>query len=58
MPSTLRRALLCTALAAVFAPASAQTTPSYLMTRLAQLPEFSRAASTTVVYGTVDLGAL
>ncbi len=58
MPSPLRRALLCTALASVFAHASAQTTPSYLMTRLAQMPEFSRAASTMVVYGTVDLGTL
>ena len=58
MPRTFHRALLCTILAATFSPASAQTSPSYLMTRLALLPEFSRAASTTVVYGTVDLGAL
>jgi len=55
----LRRALLCAVLAATVAPgAHAQTSPSYLMTRLAQLPEYGRGADAVRVYGTVDLGAM
>ncbi|XYJ12401.1 porin [Telluria sp. B2] len=53
----LRHALLCTALAAVFAPATAQTVP-YLMTRMAQLPEYARGADAVRIYGTVDMGAM
>jgi predicted porin len=53
----LRPALLCSLLAA--APAFAQVqTPSYLMTRMAQLPEYSRGGDAVRVYGTVDLGMM
>lgn len=55
----LRHALLCAAVASILAPgAQAQTTPSYLMTRLAQLPEYGRGADAIRVYGTVDMGAM
>lgn len=54
----LRRALLCTALAAVFAPAAAAQTVPYLMTRMAQLPEYGRGADAVRIYGTVDMGAM
>ena len=53
----LRRALLCTTLAIAFAPACAQTVP-YLMTRMAQLPEYGRGADAVRIYGTVDMGAM
>jgi predicted porin len=55
--TALYPALLCTLLAAV--PAFAQTqSPSYLMTRMAQLPEYSRGGDAVRIYGTVDLGAM
>ena len=55
--AALRPALLCTLLAAV--PAFAQTqAPSYLMTRMAQLPEYSRGGDAVRIYGTVDLGMM
>jgi predicted porin len=57
----LRPALLRTLLAAALAtPAAfAQTqSPSYLMTRMAQLPEYSRGGDAVRIYGTVDLGAM
>lgn len=55
----LRRVLLCAALGALFAPGvQAQTAPSYLITRLAQLPEYGRGADAVRVYGTVDMGAM
>jgi predicted porin len=54
-------ALLCTLLAAALATPSAfaQTQgPSYLMTRMAQLPEYRRGGDAVRIYGTVDLGAM
>jgi predicted porin len=55
----LRPALLCTLLAAAFAtPSAFAQTPSYLMTRMAQLPEYSRGGDAVRVYGTVDLGMM
>ena len=55
----LRRALFATVFATLFAPgAHAQTAPSYLMTRLAQLPEYGRGADAIRIYGTVDMGAM
>lgn len=54
----LRRALLCTALAVAFAPAASAQTVPYLMTRMAQLPEYGRGADAVRVYGTVDMGAM
>jgi predicted porin len=57
----LRPSLLCTLLAAALATPSAfaQTqSPSYLMTRMAQLPEYSRGGDAVRVYGTVDLGMM
>ena len=64
-----RRALLCTLLAALaFGPASTalaqgqaqtQTQPvPYLLTQMAQLPEFSRGGDGVRIYGTVDAGAM
>jgi predicted porin len=64
MPTTtialpLRRALLCTLLAALAPAAYAQTQPvPYLVTRMAQLPEYSRGGDGVRIYGTVDLGAM
>jgi predicted porin len=52
----LRPALLCTLLAAVSA-AQAQA-PSYLMSRLSQLPEYSAGGDAVRIYGTLDLGAM
>jgi predicted porin len=53
----LRPVLLCTLLAA--ASASAQTqTPSYLMTLMSQLPEYSGNGNGMRIYGTVDLGMM
>lgn len=59
--TTLRPVLPCTLLAAALAipSAFAQTqSPSYLMTRMAQLPEYSRGGDAVRIYGTVDLGAM
>ncbi|MGJ9416828.1 porin [Massilia sp. CMS3.1] len=54
----LRPVLLCTLLATLSA-ASAQTQqPSYLMTRMAQLPEYSAGGDSVRIYGTVDLGMM
>jgi len=56
-PALLRPALLLTLLAA--ASASAQTqTPSYLMSLMAQLPEYSANGNGVRIYGTVDLGMM
>jgi predicted porin len=56
--STLRPLLLCTLLSLAF-PASAQTLPpSYLMTRMAQLPEYGNGGDSVRIYGTVDLGIM
>jgi predicted porin len=53
-----RPALLVTLLSLAFS-ASAQTQPeSFLMTRLAQLPEYSSGGDSVRIYGTVDLGAM
>lgn len=55
----LRPALLCSLLAATLAtPSAFAQTPSYLMTRMAQLPEYSRGGDAVRVYGTVDLGMM
>ena len=54
-------ALLSTLLAAALATPSAFAQaqgPSYLMTRMAQLPEYSRGADAVRIYGTVDLGVM
>ena len=57
--STLfRPALLCTLLAAVSGACAQTQTPSYLMTRLAQLPEYSSGGDSVRIYGTLDLGAM
>lgn len=54
----LRPALLCTLLATASA-ASAQTqNPSYLMSRLSQLPEYSAGGDGVRIYGTLDLGVM
>jgi predicted porin len=56
--TTLRPALLCTLLSLAFS-ASAQTLPpSYLMTRMAQLPEYGNGGDSVRIYGTVDLGMM
>jgi predicted porin len=56
--STLRPLLLCTLLSLAFS-ASAQTLPpSYLMTRMAQLPEYSSGGDSVRIYGTVDVGMM
>lgn len=52
----LRPLLLCTLLATV-STASAQS-PSYLMTRISQLPEYSAGGDGVRIYGTLDLGAM
>jgi predicted porin len=53
-----RPSLLVTLLSLAFS-ASAQTQPeSFLMTRLAQLPEYSSGGDSVRIYGTVDLGAM
>jgi predicted porin len=53
----LRPVLLCTLLASACAQAQTHS-PSYLMTRLAQLPEYSSGADSMRIYGTLDLGAM
>ena len=54
----LRPSLLVTLLSLAFS-ASAQTQPeSFLMTRQAQLPEYSSGGDSVRIYGTVDLGAM
>ena len=54
-----RPALLCTLLAAACASAQAQTqTPSYLMSLMSQLPEYSGNGNGTRIYGTLDLGLM
>jgi predicted porin len=53
----LLRTLLAAALATPSAFAQTQD-PSYLMTRMAQLPEYSRGSDAVRIYGTVDLGAI
>jgi predicted porin len=53
----LLRTLLAAALATPSAFAQTQA-PSYLMTRMAQLPEYSRGGDAVRIYGTVDLGAM
>jgi predicted porin len=56
--STLRPLLLCTLLSLAFS-ASAQTLPpSYLMTRMAQLPEYANGGDSVRIYGTVDVGMM
>jgi predicted porin len=56
--TTLRPLLLCTLLSLAFS-ASAQTLPpSYLMTRMAQLPEYGTGGDSVRIYGTVDLGMM
>jgi len=56
--STLRPLLLCTLLSLAFS-ASAQTPPpSYLMTRMAQLPEYGNGGDSVRIYGTVDVGIM
>jgi predicted porin len=56
--STLRPLLLCTLLSLPFT-ASAQTLPpSYLMTRMAQLPEYGNGGDSVRIYGTVDVGIM
>ena len=56
--STLRPLLLCTLLSLAL-PASAQTLPpSYLMSRMAQLPEYGNGGDSVRIYGTVDLGMM
>ena len=61
-PTPLRPALLATLLSLAFsasAPALAQTQPeSFLLSRLAQLPEYSSGGDSVRIYGTVDLGAM
>jgi len=53
----LRPVLLCTLLAA--ASAQAQThTPSYLMSLMSQLPEYSANGDGVRIYGTADLGMM
>jgi predicted porin len=54
----LRPVLLCTLLSLAFS-ASAQTLPpSYLMTRMAQLPEYGSGGDSVRIYGTVDVGIM
>jgi predicted porin len=53
--TALHPALLCTLLAAL--PASAQT-QSFLMSRMAQLPEYGNGGDSVRIYGTVDLGMM
>jgi predicted porin len=53
----LRPVLLCSLLAAINAQAQTQS-PSYLMSRMAQLPEYSSPADSIRIYGTVDLGMM
>lgn len=53
--TALYPALLCTLLAAL--PASAQT-QSFLMSRMAQLPEYGNGGDSVRIYGTVDLGMM
>ena len=56
--STLRPLLLCTLLSLAFS-ASAQTPPpSYLLTRMAQLPEYGNGGDSVRIYGTVDVGIM
>ncbi|MFC5460834.1 porin [Massilia niabensis] len=51
--------LLCTLLASLAPAALAQTQPvPYLMTQIAQLPEFSRGGDGVRIYGTVDMGGM
>ncbi len=53
----LLHTLLCTLLAS--ATASAQTqTPSYLMSTMSQLPEYSGSGDGVRIYGTLDLGMM
>jgi predicted porin len=55
----LRPVLLCTLLATFSASAQAQTqTPSYLMSLMSQLPEYSGNGDGVRIYGTVDLGMM
>ena len=53
--TALYPALLCTLLAAL--PASAQT-QSFLMSRMAQLPEYGNTGDSVRIYGTLDLGMM
>lgn len=53
----LRPLLFCTLLAAASAQAQTQT-PSYLMSLMSQLPEYSGAGDGVRIYGTLDLGML
>jgi predicted porin len=53
----LRPVLLCTLLAAASAQAQTQT-PSYLMSLMSQLPEYSGSGDGMRIYGTVDLGMM
>ena len=53
----LRPLLLCTLLAATTAQAQTQA-PSYLMSLVSQLPEYSAAGDSVRIYGTLDLGML
>jgi len=59
MPRTtlLRPVLLCTLLAAASAQAQTQT-PSYLMSLMSQLPEYSANGDGARIYGTLDLGMM
>ena len=53
-----RYALLWSALGALLAPVSAAQAQSYLMSRMAQLPEYAGSAGGARIYGTVDLGMM
>ena len=56
--TALRPLLLCSLLSLAFT-ASAQTQPnSFLMTRMAQLPEYGNGGDSVRIYGTVDLGMM
>lgn len=57
--SPLLRPALLSALLSVAFSASAQAQPeSFLMSRLAQLPEYGSGGDSVRIYGTVDLGAM
>ena len=53
-PTLLRPVLLCTLLAAASAQAQTQA-PSYLMSLMSQLPEYSANGDGVRIYGTADL---
>jgi predicted porin len=56
--TTLRPLLLCTLLPLAFSTSAQTLPPSYLMTRMALLPEYGNGGDSVRIYGTVDVGIM